>query len=199
MLRQLQRNSALGTVTATAMLAALVVCSPCAAIAAEQWLKLSTPDFELFTPAGEKDARAAILHFQQIQNFFLRSTGAKSSAAAAVRVIVFRSEKEFRPYRPYEVAAAFYAGSNSRDYIVMKDITSESYTGAVHEFFHLWVKHSRLPLWLNEGLADFYSTLAPLGDKVKIGEFPPGRFQALQQYKWVPLASLLTADEKSPF
>ena len=195
----LRMSSALQRLSAAALIAAALACSPSAAMAAEQWLKLTTPDFELFTPAGEKDARAAILHFQQIQNFFLRSTGAKSSASARVRVIVFRSEKEFRLYRPYEVAAAFYAGSNSRDYIVMKDITSDSYTAAVHEYFHLWVKNSRLPLWLNEGLADFYSTLAPTGDKVKIGDFPPGRFQALQDNKWVPLASLLTADEKSAF
>src|SRR5258708_33023017 len=102
--------------SAWVLLAALLMRAP-AALAAEQWLKVATPDFELFTPAGEKDARAAILHFQQIQNFFQHSTGAKSSASARVRVIVFRSEKEFRLYRPNEVAAAFYTGSNSRDYI----------------------------------------------------------------------------------
>ena len=90
-----RRSTALGPASAAALLAAWLACSPPAAIAAEQWLKVSSADFELFTPWGEKDARAAILHFQQIQGFFLGSTGAKSSASARVRVIVFRSEKEF--------------------------------------------------------------------------------------------------------
>jgi hypothetical protein len=144
MRRPSRMSSALRQLSAAALLAALLTSAAPAAIAAEQWLKLTTPAFELFTPAGEKDARAAILHFQQIQNFFLRSTGAKSSASARVRVIVFRSEKEYRPYRLNEVAAAFYTGSNSRDYIVMKDIGSESYTAAVHEYFHLWVKNWEL-------------------------------------------------------
>src|SRR5258706_12110941 len=152
MRRTPRMSSALRPCSAAALLAALLAGAPPAAIAAEQWLKLTTPDFELFTPAGDKDARAAILHFQQIQNFFLRSTGAKSSASARVRVIVFRSEKEFRLYRPNEVAAAFYTGSNSRDYIVMKDIGSGSYTAAGHEYCHLWGNDSKLPLSRYEGL-----------------------------------------------
>jgi len=168
------------------------------AFPAEKWLKVTSPNFELYTTAGEKEARAAILHFEQIQSFFLSSTSKTAPTSRKVRLIVFRSESEFRPYRPNEVAAAFYASTSSDDYIVMRDIGLGSYAAAVHEYFHLWVKNTKLPLWLNEGLAEFYSTVAPTGDRAKIGEFPPGHYEELRSQKWIDLETLMAAGHDSP-
>jgi tetratricopeptide (TPR) repeat protein len=83
----------------------------------------------------------------------------------------------------------------------MRAFTEESYPVAVHEFIHLLVKHSgiEIPIWLNEGLADVYSSMKPLGKKVLVGSLIPGRFYLLQQNKWMPLDALTTVDAKSPY
>jgi len=41
---------------------------------------------------------------------------------------------------------------------------------------HLLIRHMelKLPVWLNEGIAEVYSTLRPLAGKVAIGNVPEG-------------------------
>ena len=41
------------------------------ATAADEWLRLTTPHFELFTTAGERRGRETILHFEEVRSFFL--------------------------------------------------------------------------------------------------------------------------------
>src|ERR1700736_990651 len=139
-------------------------------VAADQWIKLTTPHFELYTTAGEKKGREAILYFEQVRNFFLQASPSKKVPEFPVRIVAFRSEKQYRPYRINESAAAYYTQTQTRDYIVMQDIAQEHYHVAIHEYTHLIVEHSglKLPPWLNEGWAELYSTLKPLGDKAMI-------------------------------
>src|SRR5712692_9151749 len=181
---------------------ALLIISVSSASAAEQWLKLKSSHFELYTTAGEKKGREAILYFEQVRDFFTKANPqSKASAGAAARIIAFRSEKEYKPFRPNEFASAFYLSGYDRDYIVMQSIIAENYPVAVHEFTHLLVKHTgfEVPVWFNEGLAELYSTLKPVGKKMEIGGLIPGRFQVLQQNKWLPLDVLLSVDHNSPY
>lgn len=60
--------------------------------AADEWVKLTTSHFELFTTAGEKKGRDAILYFEQVRNFFLQSSAAKRAPEFPVRIIAFKSE-----------------------------------------------------------------------------------------------------------
>jgi hypothetical protein len=66
---------------------------------------------------------------------------------------------------------------------------------------HLVVQHAGLnfPPWLNEGIAELYSTLKPLGEKVVVGNLIAGHVQALYAEKWVPLAVILGAGHDSPY
>src|SRR3984885_12155160 len=95
--------------------------------AAEQWIKLQTPHFELYTTAGEKKGREAILYFEQVRSFFLQSSPSKRAPEFPVRIVAFRSEGQYKPYRMSESAYAYYTQSRNRDYIVMQDISSENY------------------------------------------------------------------------
>ena len=172
------------------------------ATAADQWLKLTSSHFELYTTAGEKKGREALLYFEQVRDFFSRTrAGSQPLPSAPVRIIAFRSEKEFAPYRINEFSTAFYQNGYGHDYIVMRSITEENYPVAVHEYTHLLIRHTgvEIPPWLNEGLAELYSTLKPYGNKVAIGHVIPGRYLLLQQNKWLPLETLVAVDHKSPY
>jgi Flp pilus assembly protein TadD len=190
----------LGDPAVAAVLATLFL--PHAAPAAEQWLKLKSSHFELYTTAGEKKGREAVLYFEQVRDFFQRTRGeSKAVPDAPVRIIAFRSDKEFEPYRFNAASSAFYLEGYDRDYIVMRSISPEYYPVAVHEFTHLLVKHTgaELPVWFNEGLAELYSTLKPTAKKAMVGEVIPGRFYYLQQHKWLSLEALTSADHNSPY
>lgn len=171
-----------------------------AIFAAEQWLKIKSSNFELFTTAGEKKGREAILYFEQVRGLFSKLTKSGTIPTLPVRIVAFRSEKEYAPYRINDSATAYYLSGQDRDYIVMRGIDPELYPVAIHEYTHLIVKHVGLPLptWLNEGLADVYSTLKPSGKKVMAGEIYPGRYHELQTGTWLDLETLIAVDHKSP-
>jgi tetratricopeptide (TPR) repeat protein len=168
--------------------------------APEEWIKIETPHFELYTTAGEKKGREAILYFEQVRSFFLQASPSKRAAEFPVRIVAFRSESQYKPYRMNGNAIAFYAPGRSRDYIVMQDISGEHYPVAIHEYTHMVVQHAglKLPVWLNEGWADLYSTLSPKGSKALVGNLLPGGVQTLAVNKWIPLSVLASVDQNSP-
>ena len=173
---------------------------PTAAAPADPWLRIASTHFELFTTASERDGRDMIRHFEQVRGFFLKVFGLKYSEEKPVRIIAFHSDKEFQPYRPSEAATAFYHSGSEHDYIVMSSIDAEHYQVATHEYTHLLIGQLKgvVPLWLNEGLAELYSTMELVGDQVKVGMPPAGRGRTLLDGQWVPLEIVLSATSDSP-
>lgn len=171
-----------------------------AAAADPVWIKASTPNFELFTNYGDKQAIEIIRHFEQIREFFAATTQSKKAAQSRVRLVAFRSAKDFAPYSPNEFAAAYYLSAGDRDYVVMKEARQDVYRIAVHEYVHLVIKHSGFPVppWLNEGLAELYSTMREQSGKTVVGDLIPGHVHQLRNAKWIDLDTLLAVDRESP-
>lgn len=168
--------------------------------AAEHWISLTTPHFEMYTTNGVKQGTAALQIFEQVRYFFLRFS-TKFAPDSRVRIIAFRSENEYKPYRFNEGTFAYYLRSPKQDYIVMQDISSEHHSAAIHEYTHLIVENLnlKLPIWLNEGLADLFSSLEPKGDQARVGRLLPERLISLSRERWLELPKLLSVDRNSPY
>jgi len=177
------------------------LCSAVMVRAESKWIHLQTDNFQVYSQANEREARDTLNYFERVHSFFLQMTGKAPSNPLPVYVIVFGSAKEYEPYKIKEFALAYYAGGTDRDYIVMGKTGEQTAQAATHEYVHLVARHAglRLPLWLNEGMAELYSTLHPLGDSIEFGQPILGRVQALAREKWVPLATILAADEQSAY
>jgi len=182
--------------------AVLLLAGAAPAARAPQWVKLTSANFELYTSSGEKKGREAILYFEQVRNFFMRALKGKDSRAdEPVRIVAFSSEKEYVPYRMNEFAAAYYASDGNRDTIVMGSIGPEWYPMAVHEFTHVVLRHSdaKIAIWFNEGLADVYSTLKPVGKQIRVGDPMASRILELRAGPWIDLETLTIAGHDSPY
>ncbi|MDP9169987.1 MAG: tetratricopeptide repeat protein [Acidobacteriota bacterium] len=169
------------------------------AFGADRWMRLTTSNFELYTSGDEKAARDTILYFEQVRGFFVKAAPVPFPGEFPVRIIVFKNREEFSKYSANPIEIAYYAAGEKRDYIVMADPSHESYAIAVHEYMHLIIRHSGLhiPVWLNEGLADVYSSLRPVRDGVAVGDLIPGRVQALTTGRWLTFDSLTSASKRS--
>jgi tetratricopeptide (TPR) repeat protein len=174
---------------------------PCAIAADAHWTRIATPHFEMYTTASERNARETLRYFEQVRSFFEQTMPHPLEKPTVVRIVAFNSPKEYEPYRLNEFATAYYHATADHDYIVMSHTGSETFPIATHEYVHLVVKHSNLkfPPWLNEGVAELYSTLKPFGDKILVGSLIEGRHVALLQEKWVPLATIMGAGHDSPY
>jgi len=123
-------------------------------------------------------ARRAILYYEQVRALFAKLLqSATGSSKLPVRIIAFRNEKGSLPFRPSQAAAAYYSPGLERDYIVMQSIASEHYPVAVHEYMHRVVHSMGIdpPIWMNEGMAELFATLKPVGNKVQMGEMDVNR------------------------
>ena len=161
--------------------------------AAERWTYASSDHFEVYTTGGNRQARDALIYFERVHAFFTDFLKRTPRQGKPTRLIIFSGDKQFAPYRPNEVAAAFYLAGPDRDFIVMKSLDEESYPLVVHEYAHLMFRHSgaRFPVWLNEGLAEFFSTMEPEGSRMNIGLVPFARLQYLNEVALMPIERLL--------
>jgi hypothetical protein len=183
--------------TAIACWLALAGMSP---LRAAEWNKATSSNFELYTTASEHDARQTLQLFEQVRAFFMAVKSSSVTTGLPVTIIGFRNAKEYKPYAVSEVAAAYYTGDEQHDYIVMSNLGLENAPTAIHEYMHLLVRHSglKMPTWLNEGFADVYSTLKPVGGEILLGSVPPGRAASLNEGKWLPLPALFSVGPGSP-
>src|SRR5450432_2834496 len=113
------------------------------AVEPDPWLRIRSSNFELFTTAGERTGRDLIQYFEQVHGFFQQALGLEGTAVLPVRLVAFRSDKEYLPYRPSEVADAFFQPGFDHDYIVMKSLSGAIHPMAVHEYTHLILRQTR--------------------------------------------------------
>ena len=183
----------------TRLLTAVLAFASVASAAEQKWVKATSANFEVYTTAGEKKAREAIVYFEQVRSFFQKAFHAASPGKGRVRIVAFQSAKEYKPYQLFD-RIAYAGGGQDRDEIVMQSVSEENYPTAVHEYVHILLKPVKnMPLWLNEGLAQLYQTLHPSGKKVLVGELLPGGLYTLQQGNWLDLPTLCAVDHNSPY
>jgi tetratricopeptide (TPR) repeat protein len=155
----------------------------------------------MYTTNGEKQAVRALHVFEQAHDFFQQDSSNIEMADGKVRIFAFKSEQEYRPYGVGSGAFAYYLQSRKRDYIVMQDIDTRHYEPAIHEYTHRMMRLAKmkLPIWLNEGLAELYSSLEVYQQKARIGRPPVGRMATLAQQKWMDWDALFQVGYDSPY
>ena len=166
---------------------ALIATLPVLTADSPKWIHLESDNFQLLTDGGERAGRRTLTHFEQVRAFFRQSIG-PNLTPLPVRIIQIESESRYKSIRPTETAAAFYQSGADLDIIVMGPKAVGEMEVAVHEYFHVLIRHAglKIPLWLNEGLAEVYSTVTPVRGKMQVGSPPQGRF-ALARRARMPL------------
>ena len=162
---------------------------------------MSNSQIEILTSGNEKEAREALQVFENARQFFSTANPFSTALTTPVRVFAFQSKEEYAPYRLNDSAFGHFLHSGEVDYIVLEDIKPEHYEAALHEYTHYVVRQAglHLPTWLNEGLADLYSSMEPVGTKTAIGRLLPGRIAAWESKPAFGLRALFAATPDSPY
>lgn len=180
-------------------LIALLIALSTPALGGEHWIRLSSPHFELYTDAGAGNAAVLLQRCEQIRLVFEATVPDIRNSRVSTRVYLFARESEFNPYRPGPHTQAFYQGGADRDYIVAADAGPETVRVLFHEYTHLVLNHTgmMLPKWLDEGLAEFYSTVSIDSGKLTVGQPIPSHLRVLSG-EWLPASRLVTVEKESP-
>ena len=176
-------------------LAGLVAFFPAAAASQPPaWLELRSPHFRLVTDASERAGRELLLALEQIRSAFRGLAGPRHDSPLPVRVYLFASGELYLRFQPSAAVRGFYQGGADVNHIVLRASGVETRRIAFHEYAHLVLNHSsaRLPLWLEEGIAEFYSTLEFRSGNVIVGRPVTSHLSALRALPWLD-AETLTA------
>lgn len=168
---------------------------------ADNWIKVSTAHFEIDTELNSADAVRALERFEQTRAAFEHTGLAHSVPEQPLRIIDLGSDAEYSRYLVKPGAYGCYQRGRRGDYIILRDLDPAHGQVAIHEYTHFVVEHSglRLPIWLNEGVAELYSTLEMQGDLCVIGRAHAGRLAALGTFRRLPLDVLFSADASSRY
>jgi Tfp pilus assembly protein PilF len=184
---------------------------PPAAIPKDAWIEVRSPNFTVISNAGDKEARKVADQFEQFREVF-HATFPKWRVDLGKPLIIFavRNEDSLRALIPayWEEKGrmhpqGIYVPGEDRHYVaVQTNVETENpYQIVYHEYTHAIINLNfrHLPVWLNEGLAEFYGNSAILDKAVEVGKASPYHLQELQQEQLIPIDQLFAADEHSPF
>ncbi|MCI0402352.1 MAG: tetratricopeptide repeat protein [Acidobacteria bacterium] len=187
----------------------LAAALPAAAAKPETWSEARSAHFHVVTNAKPKAAAEAVQKLEEFRHLLsLMFPGIRLDPPAPARVILFKDTKSFEPYAPRITReksgrmGGFMQPGAERMYLAINRSAPESQHVVFHEYIHLVLALNlgRVPIWLNEGVAEYYERTQINKAEFVTGEYHPGSWQVLQMNKPIPLASLVRMDYNSePF
>jgi hypothetical protein len=154
-------------------------------LASESWVRLTTPNFDLYSSLNRKQAAFILNQLEDARKALEALHVGTAAAGAPVRVIAFGSEREYARFRSNDASAAYYLRASGQEYIVLGEELSRGGSPVVHEYVHhlLHQQYRHLPLWLDEGLAEVYSTATQQAKGFRVGLPPEDRLDWLRMDK----------------
>jgi tetratricopeptide (TPR) repeat protein len=177
----------------------------------ENWLEVRSPHFTVVTNANEKAGRRIAGQFERMRSVFhVMFPQLSIETGSPIIVLAIKDEKDFRALEPQTYLAkgqlklgGLFLRAPDKNYVLMRlDAEGEHpYAVVYHEYTHLLLGKSAewLPLWLNEGLAEFYENTDIHEKDVALGQPSPGNLELSRENRLLPLATLFTVDTSSPY
>src|SRR5579863_2870650 len=192
----------------------LALCLPAAASArdkAEYWVEVRSPHFVVATNSSERQGRRIADQFERMRSVFQAIfPKLQLDPGEPIVILAVKNEKDFRPLEPEAYLAkgqlklgGLFLHTPEKNYVLMRlDAEGEHpYAVIYHEYTHLILGKAAewLPLWLNEGLAEFYENTRIEEHDALLGQVIPERVLLLRERRLLPLVTLIRVDANSPY
>jgi len=177
----------------------------------ESWIQVTSPHFVVFCEGNEKQARHTANEFERMRLVFQTAFPKMHvDPSSPIVVIALKNAKDFRALEPeaylakgqIELAGLFLRAPDKNYVLLRMDAGGEHpYATVYHEYTHLLLSKvgDWFPLWLNEGLAEFYQNTDIHDKETILGQASADDILWLRQNRILPLSTLLTVDDKSPY
>jgi tetratricopeptide (TPR) repeat protein len=176
----------------------------------ETWFEVRSPNFIVVSNAGEKEARKTAIRFEQIRAVFRRSLDvANKHQSPVITILAVKDENSVKALLPEywakghaHPAGIFLQNMNQYFAVVQLDAQgSNPYNTIYHEYYHSLTMpyYPNLPVWLSEGLAEFYGNTQMSDSEVGMGRADPDLISELKQGGLLPLDVLFQVNHDSPY
>ena len=177
----------------------------------ENWIEVRSPHFIVLSNSSEKQARHVADQFERMRLVFHAEVPrANVDPGVPIVVLALKDKKDFQSLEPeaylakgqIELAGLFMRAPDKNYVLLRLDAQGEHpYATVYHEYTHLLCSGAAewLPLWLNEGLAEFYQNTEIRDKEVVLGEPSPENVLLLRRERLMPLPILFRVDQSSPY
>jgi hypothetical protein len=172
-----------------------------------RWTVARAPHVVVFSDAGAEDARSIASRIESFHALAIAELApAETGGVPALTVLSFEKRDDLARLKPlYGGAPSDFSGlflpSRERAIVLLDASMRGRDTRVVfHEYTHraLALNKGPIPLWLNEGLAELYSTAAPSDDTVELGRPIDAHLSFLRNAPLLPLSRLVTVGTEDP-
>jgi hypothetical protein len=150
----------------------------------ENWTQVRSPHFTVVTNSNEKQGRRIADQFERMRSVFhVAFPKLEIDPGSPIVVLAIKDEKDFKALEPEAYLAkgslklgGLFLRAPDKNYVLLRlDAEGEHpYAVVYHEYTHLILsKVDWIPLWLNEGLAQFYQTTEIRDKEVSLGGRAP--------------------------
>jgi tetratricopeptide (TPR) repeat protein len=176
---------------------------------ADSWIRIDTEHFSVLSDASPRQTREIV---QQLEEFRVVlgqvTSGISLTSPVPVSVFLFKNETSFEPYRggrPGEDRGkwiGYFVPGTERNYLAINAgaaVGTEGFGVVYHEYVHEVLSHNLVkpPVWLNEGLAEYYSTFWSNSERAEIGRPPRQRIEGMLVIPPMPLTDLFAVTSDS--
>jgi len=176
----------------------------------DAWVEVRTPNFIIVSNAGERQARKTAIQFEQIHTLYRDSLAvAQGHPSPLLTVFAVKDDKSLSDLVPeywtkgHMHPSGVFANRLDQYYaaVSLDDQGTNPYATMYHEYYHsLTIPYfPDLPVWLSEGLADFFGHSEINGSVAMMGMADPVLIQELKGNKLIPLDVLFHVDTSSPY
>jgi len=174
----------------------------------QRWFEARTAHFNIYSCGPTQEVARVGGRLEQFRDAYSLLAGAEAVASPPIVVIAFPTHEALEPFlplyqgKPANLAAFFHRSSDEN--LIALSLTgqgAESLNSVYHEYTHLLLRHNDLfwPLWLNEGMAEIYSTFETVGGhSVRIGKPQELYVRLLEKQPLMPLRELFAVGHDSP-
>jgi len=182
------------------------------------WIELRSQHFLVVTDSTEKDARHIASQFERMRAVFHVLFPTITADTGQTTILALKDKKGFQSLEPADYLAkgqiepaGLFLRTPDTNYLLLRlDVGNgqdHPYATVYHEYTHLLTSKSEwLPLWINEGLAEFYQNI-DIGNKVvslgqpsddDVRSLSDDEARYLRHRVRIPLTTLLAVDHNSP-
>ena len=179
---------------------------------APQWVEVRSPHFTVVSDANEKQGRHILDQLERMRWVF-QTLFPKVNVDPAEPILVFgaKNSKTFQAFEPAPYLAkgqlnlaGYFLRTQDHNYVLLRlDAENEQHPFATiyHEYTHLQFRGAAewMPLWLNEGIAEFFQNTEVRDKDLLVGEPDAANILYLRQQRLIPLPILFKVDASSPY
>ncbi|HEV7429253.1 MAG TPA: tetratricopeptide repeat protein [Thermoanaerobaculia bacterium] len=174
----------------------------------EKWLLARSKHFVFISSADEKRTRSVAAELETLASALTQVDSTFSAPTATpTRVILFTRRRESRPYfdmllnrRDANVSGVFVSQREGGSMLINQDYSWQGGDRApLHELVHYLMQSgdAHAPLWLEEGIAEYFSNATIRSRSISAGEPMPTHISVLRQRARIPLPELFGAARES--